>query len=128
VNDDSPPDHAAYSCRIEFKEILRRRRMVRAYEPAPIPRETLERIVGTVRRAPSAGFSQGQRLVVVTEPDGRRAIAAAVAEVIREETALPPELDSDTPSERAEPAADLPRVVLLRDDRAMPTRYDDHTR
>jgi FMN reductase [NAD(P)H] len=54
--------------------------MVRAYEPAPIPRETLERIVGTVRRAPSAGFSQGQRLVVVTEPDGRRAIAAAVAE------------------------------------------------
>ena len=54
--------------------------MVRAYEPAPIPRETLERIVGTVRRAPSAGFSQGQRLVVVTEPEGRRAIAAAVAE------------------------------------------------
>jgi hypothetical protein len=80
VNDDSPPDHGAYSCRIEFKEILKRRRMVRAYEPTPIPREMLERIVGTVRRAPSAGFSQGQRLVVVTEPERRRAIAAAVAE------------------------------------------------
>jgi FMN reductase [NAD(P)H] len=80
VNDDSPPDHAAYSCCIEFKEILKRRRMVRAYEPTPIPRETLERIVGTVRRAPSAGFSQGQRLVVVTDPERRRAIAAAVAE------------------------------------------------
>lgn len=54
--------------------------MVRAYEPTPIPRETLERIVGTVRRAPSAGFSQGQRLVVVTDPERRRALAAAVAE------------------------------------------------
>jgi nitroreductase len=80
VNDDSPPDHAAYSCRIEFKEILKRRRMVRAYEPTPIRRETLERIVGTVRRAPSAGFSQGQRLVVVTDSGRRRALADAVAE------------------------------------------------
>jgi FMN reductase [NAD(P)H] len=52
---------------VEFRDILERRRMVRAYEPDPFPRETIERIVATVRRAPSAGFSQGQRLVVVTE-------------------------------------------------------------
>ena len=49
--------------------------MVRAYEPASIDRATIERIVGTVRRAPSAGFSQGQRLVVVTEEETRRRIA-----------------------------------------------------
>jgi FMN reductase [NAD(P)H] len=54
--------------------------MVRAYDPDPVPRETLERIVGTVRRAPSAGFSQGQRLVVVTDPERRRALADAVGE------------------------------------------------
>jgi FMN reductase [NAD(P)H] len=42
--------------------------MVRHYEREPIPRETLERIVATVRRAPSAGFSQGQRLLVVDDP------------------------------------------------------------
>jgi nitroreductase len=65
---------------MEFREILKRRRMVRAYEPRPVPRETLERIVGTIRRAPSAGFSQGQRLIVVTEPERRRAIADAVRE------------------------------------------------
>ena len=65
---------------MEFKELLKRRRMVRAYEAEPIPRETLERIVGTIRRAPSAGFSQGQRLVVVAEPERRRAIAEAVEE------------------------------------------------
>jgi FMN reductase [NAD(P)H] len=65
---------------MEFKEILRRRRMVRAYRPDSVPRETLERIVGTVRRAPSAGFSQGQRLVVVTDPELRKAIADASGE------------------------------------------------
>jgi len=54
--------------------------MVRAFEAEPIPRETLVRIVGTIRRAPSAGFSQGQRFVVVTEPERRRALADAVGE------------------------------------------------
>src|SRR5687767_15143374 len=42
--------------------------MVRHYEREPIPRETLIRLVSTVRRAPSAGFSQGQRLLVVDDP------------------------------------------------------------
>src|SRR5436190_18915437 len=42
--------------------------MVRHYDGHPVQRETLERIVGTVRRAPSGGFSQGQRLLVVDDP------------------------------------------------------------
>jgi len=50
-------------------ELLQQRRMVRNYTGERIPREVLERIVGTVRRAPSAGFSQGQRLLVVDDPD-----------------------------------------------------------
>jgi nitroreductase len=54
---------------MELREILKRRRMVRHYRREPIPRETLERIAATVRRAPSAGFSQGQRLLVVDDPD-----------------------------------------------------------
>jgi len=49
--------------------------MVRAYEPEPVDRATIERIVATVRRAPSAGYSQGQRLVVVTDAEQRRAVA-----------------------------------------------------
>jgi len=65
---------------MEFREILKRRRMVRAYQAKPVPHETLERIVGTIRRAPSAGFSQGQRLIVVTDPERRKALADAVAE------------------------------------------------
>jgi nitroreductase len=75
---------------VEFRDILKRRRMVRAYQPEPVPRATLERIVGTLRRAPSAGFSQGQRLVVVTEPERRRAIAEAVGETYYLEQGFPP--------------------------------------
>jgi nitroreductase len=81
VCDDAAADHAEYSPRaVDFKEILKRRRMVRAYQARPVPHETLERIVGTIRRAPSAGFSQGQRLVVVTDRDTRKAIAEAIGE------------------------------------------------
>ena len=54
--------------------------MVRHYDPEPVPRETLERIVGTVRRAPSGGFSQGQRLIVVTDASTRQRIAALLHE------------------------------------------------
>jgi len=61
---------------VEFRELLPRRRMVRHYVAEPIPAATMERIVATVRRAPSAGYSQGQRLVVVTEDEGRARIAS----------------------------------------------------
>jgi len=54
--------------------------MVRAYEPEPIPPETLDRITATIRRAPSGGFSQGQRLVVVRDPAMRKQIGDAVGE------------------------------------------------
>jgi len=56
---------------VDFADLLKQRRMVRHYDTEPIPRDTLERIVRTVRRAPSGGFSQGQRLIVVTEADTR---------------------------------------------------------
>ena len=54
--------------------------MVRHYDPDPVPRETLDRIVRTVRRAPSGGFSQGQRLIVVTDASTRQRIAALLHE------------------------------------------------
>jgi FMN reductase [NAD(P)H] len=54
--------------------------MVRAYRPDAVPREVLERVAATIRRAPSAGFSQGQRFVVVTEPERKEAIARLAGE------------------------------------------------
>jgi FMN reductase [NAD(P)H] len=65
---------------VELRDILKRRRMVRSYRPEPLEREVIERIVRTVRRAPSAGFTQGQSVVVVTDPELRRAIADRAGE------------------------------------------------
>jgi FMN reductase [NAD(P)H] len=65
---------------MELADILKRRRMVRSYLPDPIPRDVVERIVTTVRRAPSGGFSQGHRLVVVTEPETRAELARLAGE------------------------------------------------
>lgn len=65
---------------MEFQDLLKERRMVRHYDSEPVPRETLERIVRTVRRAPSGGFSQGQRLIVVTDAGTRARIAQILHE------------------------------------------------
>ena len=60
---------------MEFADVVRTRRMVRHFASDPIDREVIERIAATAQRAPSAGFSQGQRLVVVTDPARRRSLA-----------------------------------------------------
>ena len=80
--------------RVEFREVLSRRRMVRHYLDEPVPEDVLERILGCIRHAPSAGFSQGQRLVVVTEPDRRRAIAGLLEEEARVAEGYEPWLSS----------------------------------
>ena len=54
--------------------------MVRSYLPDPVDREVVERIVGVVRRAPSAGFSQGHRLFVVSDEGARRELARLAGE------------------------------------------------
>lgn len=60
---------------MEFKEVVARRRMVRNYTDEPVDKEAIERIVRAAKRAPSAGYTQGQYFVVVTEPAMRREIA-----------------------------------------------------
>lgn len=66
---------------MEFRDVLTRRRSVRIYDGRPVPRDVLERIAdAAVVWAPSAGFSQGLRIVVVTDPETRRQIAVAAKE------------------------------------------------
>src|SRR3954465_1216654 len=62
---------------MEFRDILSRRRMHRAFLPEPIDDEQIERIAGVIRRAPSGGFSQGGSIVVVTDEAKRHEIARA---------------------------------------------------
>ncbi len=60
---------------MEFREAVRKRRMVRAYTDAPVDPEAVERILDAGRMVPSAGFSQGQAFVVVRDELTRRRIA-----------------------------------------------------
>jgi nitroreductase len=53
---------------MEFQELVRRRRMVRRFQPRPVPREVLLRVLEVARHSPSAGFSQGFDFVVLDDP------------------------------------------------------------
>jgi nitroreductase len=65
---------------MDFSDVVRKRRMVRHFTPEPVPLATLERIVRTAQRAPSAGFSQGVSYVLITEPETRRRMAELAGE------------------------------------------------
>lgn len=65
---------------MEFRDLLARRRMVRNYTDEPVDQEVVQRIAAAALRAPSAGFSQGQAIVVVTDPTTRGQIAEAAGE------------------------------------------------
>ena len=60
---------------MDLSQLISKRRMVRNYRSEPVARETVERILDKARRAPSAGFTQGQSFIVVTNPATRQAIA-----------------------------------------------------
>lgn len=66
---------------MEFDEVVRRRRMVRGYDPdRPIPPELVDKIVRHGLRAPSAGFSQGWSFLVLTERGDRERFWASTAD------------------------------------------------
>lgn len=54
--------------RVEFQEVVRRRRMVRNFDGRPVAPEIVERILDNATRAPSAGFSQGWAFLVLDTP------------------------------------------------------------
>ncbi|MDP9492206.1 MAG: nitroreductase family protein [Actinomycetota bacterium] len=92
---------------MEFGDVLARRRSVRTYDDRPVPGDVLERIANAaVVWAPSAGFSQGLRLVIVTHPAARGAIATAAME---DDLAAKGQL-------RWKAAAPVHMVVLTRED------------
>jgi nitroreductase len=65
---------------MEFREVLRRRRMVRRFDPErPVPPDVLDEILYAALRAPSAGFSQGWDFVVLEEQADREAFWQASA-------------------------------------------------
>jgi nitroreductase len=92
---------------MEFREVLRRRRMVRAFEQRPVPREIVDRLLDAARRAPTAGFAQGVDFVVLDTPEAVGRFWALTD-------------DPGFPMEPEEIAAGPPVVVLAFSD---PARY-----
>jgi nitroreductase len=63
---------------MEFAEVVRRRRMVRNYDPdRPVPPEVVDRLLAHAVRAPSAGYSQGWGFLVLEDPADRDRFWAA---------------------------------------------------
>jgi len=62
-----------------FWQTILGRRSIRRYRPEPVPREVIERLLTAAIWAPSAHNRQPWRFVVVTQPDGKRALAEAMA-------------------------------------------------
>jgi nitroreductase len=60
---------------MEFRDVVLKRRMVRNFADRPVDPQTIGRILELTRHAPSAGFTQGQAFVVVTQPETRNEIA-----------------------------------------------------
>jgi nitroreductase len=59
-------------------QLLKTRRSVRRFQERPVPREALERVMQAAISAPSATNRQPWKFAVVTHPQRRDAIAAAV--------------------------------------------------
>jgi nitroreductase len=66
---------------MEFREVVRRRHMVRDYDPdRPVPAEVRERLLEHAIRAPSAGFSQGWAFLVLEDAADRAQFWTATAD------------------------------------------------
>jgi nitroreductase len=96
---------------MELREVVRRRRMVRRFDPRPLPAQVLDRILYSATRAPSAGFSQGLDLLVLEGGEAVRGFWAATAD---------PRFG--TPYSTAEPPA---IVLVLSDRQAYLDRYGE---
>lgn len=65
---------------MEFNEVVIKRRIVRNFTDEPVPRETVQRMLDLTRHAPSAGFTQGQSFIVVTDLEKRRELGRIYGE------------------------------------------------
>jgi nitroreductase len=96
---------------MEFRDLVRARRMVRSYEPdRPVAREVIDALLGLAVRAPSAGHTQGWQFLVLDDPASCAAFWDATA--------------TDTPDAwlaRMQTAPAL--VVVFSDETAYRTRY-----
>ncbi|MEO6512942.1 MAG: nitroreductase family protein [Nocardioides sp.] len=54
---------------MEFRDVVRRRRMIRRYGPEPVDPAVVDRMLEHAQRAPNAGFTQGWAFLVLDTPE-----------------------------------------------------------
>lgn len=72
----------------ELSVIIRERRSVRAFLPTPVPRDLIDEVLEAARWAPSPHGRQPWRFVVLTGPQSRADLAAAMGDEWRRQLAL----------------------------------------
>ncbi|MCC6803921.1 MAG: nitroreductase family protein, partial [Anaerolineae bacterium] len=60
---------------MDFYELVSKRRMVRNFSDEPVDPAAVKRILDAARHGPSAGFTQGQDFIAVTDPAMRKRLA-----------------------------------------------------
>jgi nitroreductase len=65
---------------MDFREVVRRRRMCRDFSPAPVDPGIVDGLLEAARRAPSAGFAQGWAFLVLDRPQDLRRFWEAIAD------------------------------------------------
>jgi nitroreductase len=67
---------------MEFAEVVRRRRMIRSYDEArPVPDDALDAVLAAALRAPSAGYTQGVSLMLLSSATERETFWRVVADM-----------------------------------------------
>ena len=74
---------------MDFSELVKIRQSVRQYQPRPVASELLDKLIESVRLAPSASNSQPWKLVIVDDAELRSRVAQATFSTTVTLTALP---------------------------------------
>jgi nitroreductase len=81
---------------MEFSDVIKKRKMVRAYTDEPVSAEARDRILRAANRAPSAGFSQGYALMTLEGPGQLGPFWELLSKYHGDESAAAPSFDPVT--------------------------------
>jgi nitroreductase len=97
---------------VEALEAIRRRRSVRRYTDRPVDDATVDRLLRLAVLAPTGGGAQAWSLLVVREPERRRALAELIERGGAEYFRIVRPTEGRTPEEQAEWARGFARQAL----------------
>ncbi len=97
----------------EFSTIVQQRRSIRKYQPTPIPKTLVWKVLTAASQAPSAHNAQSYRFLLLENPQLKRRLADAMAEAWATDLESDGQtIDADKRQERADRFANAPVLIL----------------